>query len=118
MSHWVSPDPQIEEALRELSSSRILEILLVMTYGKSCDALLLGLAALGHRVVIAQSNKQALEGFYRQAFDLVICDQGSEGSSCAELAAYLRTLDPRQRIIVMDLYQQSFLNKTPDGARA
>ena len=67
----------------------------------------LGLAALGHRVVIAKSNKQALESFYLQAFDLIICDQGSEASKCGELAAYLRTLDPRQRILVMDLCQPS-----------
>lgn len=114
MSHWVPPDPQIEEALRELGSSRVLEILLVMSPGRSCDALLLGLAALGHCVVIAKSDKQALETFYRQAFDLVLCDQGSEGSGCDELAAYLRTLDPRQRIVAMDLCQLSRRAKRDD----
>ena len=107
MSNWGLPDPGIEEALRELGSSRVLEILLVMTTGKSCDAILLGLAALGHHVVVAQSDKQALEKFYRQAFDLVVCDQASEESRCDELAAYLRTLDPRQRIVAMDLCQSS-----------
>lgn len=94
-------DPRIEEALRELTPSRLLEILLVTRPRSSSDPLLTGLALLGHRVVIATSDKQALENFYRQAFDLVICDKNFAGSNCDEFAAYLRTLDPRQRILVL-----------------
>ena len=107
MGNGVLPDPRIEEALQELTSSRVLAILLVTAPARSCDPLLLGLAALGHRVVIAKSNQQALENFYLQAFDLVICDQGFEKNKCSELAAHLRTLDPRQRILFIDLCHPS-----------
>ena len=101
-------DPRIEEAFRELTSSRALEVLLVTTPGRSCAPLLPGLAALRHHVVIARSKTQALEYFYLQAFDLVICDQGAEGSTCDEFATYLRTLDPRQRILILDFEQPPF----------
>ena len=101
-------DPRIEEAFRKLTSSRVLEILLVTTPGRSCAPLLPGLAALGHRVVIAKSKKQALENFYLQAFDLVVCDQGSESSTCDEFATFLQTLDPRQRILIMDFERPPF----------
>ena len=94
-------NPRIEEAFRELASSRALEILLVTTPGRSCDAFLPGLEAVGHSVVIAKSKQQALDNFYRQAFDFVICDQGSAGR-CDEFATYLGILDPRQRILIMN----------------
>jgi CheY-like chemotaxis protein len=106
--HELEPDcaaaihRQIQEALPELTSPRVVDILLVINPKTYCDPLLLALAALGHRVVIAKSNQEALKHFYDKAFALVICDRGSEGSGCDEFAAYVRSLDPRQRILPMD----------------
>ena len=99
----IASDPEIAEAFRELTSSVVLNILLVTTPGTSCDPFLGDLAALGHRVVIARSNEQALENFYDEPFDLVLCHRSSERNSCEEFAAYLRALDPRQQILVLDL---------------
>ena len=98
-------DPRIQEAVLELTSERAINILLVIIPKTYCDPLLLGLAALGHHVVIAKSSEKALQNFYDNAFDLVICDQGSEDNTCAEFAAQLRTLDPHQRILVIDFGQ-------------
>ena len=95
-------DPKIEEALRDLESPRVVDILLVLGPESYCEPLRLALAALGHCVVIAKSKEEALESYYDKAFDLVICDSGSERAACDEFAAYLRSLHPRQRVLVTD----------------
>jgi hypothetical protein len=95
-------DPKIEEALRDLTPPRVANILLLIGPDSDCDPLRLALTALGHCVVIAKSKEEALECYYDKAFDLVICDRGSEHTTCDEFAAYLRSLDPRQRILVTD----------------
>lgn len=92
----------IQDALPELTSPRVVDILLVTGPKTYCDPLLLALTALGHRVVIAKSSKEALKSFYEKAFALVICDRASENSGREEFAAYLRTLVPRQRILLLD----------------
>lgn len=92
---------RIQDALPELTSPRVVDILLVIspkTYG---DPLLLALAALGHRVVIAKSSQEALKNFYDKTFALIIGD-GASDSGCDEFLACVRSLDPRQRILLMD----------------
>lgn len=93
---------RIQDALPELTSPGVVDILLVISPQTYCDPLLLALAAQGHRVVIAKSSKEALKNFYEKTFALVICDGASENSGCDEFVAYVRFLDPRQRILLMD----------------
>jgi PleD family two-component response regulator len=103
---------RIQEALPELTSPRIVDILLVVSPETYCDPLLLALAALGHRVVIARSSQEALKNFYDKTFALVICDRASENSGADEFAPYVRSLDPRQRILLMDFAPHPSPNAT------
>lgn len=83
-------------------SPRVIDILAVSQSQARCESLERALTALGHRVVSANSTEQALKMFYSTAFDFVLCDRGHNGSACDEFAAYVRTLIPRQRVLLLD----------------
>lgn len=95
-------DPRIKQVLRELESAPVIDILVVTSGQARCESLKRALAALGQRVLIASSTEQALKIFYSTAFNLVLCDQGTNDTACEEFAAHLRTLVPRQRILMLD----------------
>jgi PleD family two-component response regulator len=101
---------------REIMSSRVVDILAVGQSEARCETLERALTALGHRVACANSTEQALKMFYRTAFNLVLCDRGPNELACDEFAAYLRTLVPRQRVLLLDFAATLGPNQfMPDG---
>jgi hypothetical protein len=106
-------EPSIAETLGgQGETSRGCAVLLVSGRGVPCKLLQRALTARGHCPAIARTTNEAIDEFYRHAFELIIIDQYSEVSANDQLMRYMWLLIPRQRILSID-----FLELCPSGSQ-
>jgi two-component system response regulator AtoC len=71
-----------------------------------CDAVKMMLAFDGHLVETASSGKEALERFEKGKYDLIITDFQMPNMKGDELAAAIKTRDPRQPVVMITAYAE------------
>jgi len=79
-----------------------------------CDAVKMMLEFDGHQIETVGSGQEALALFEKAKFDLVITDYSMPGMKGNELAAQLRTRNPKQPIVMITAYAEMLTaDKTP-----
>jgi CheY-like chemotaxis protein len=82
-----------------------------------CDAVKMMLEFDGHKIETAGSGPEALALFEKARFDLVITDYAMPGMKGNELATQLRTLVPKQPVVMITAYAEMLTaNQTPMDA--
>jgi CheY-like chemotaxis protein len=94
-----------------LSSQR--HILVVDDEPFVCDAVKLMLSFDGHTVETATNGKDALAKFDRAKFDLVITDFAMPAMKGDELAAAIKSRDPKQPVVMITAYAET-LRASPE----
>ena len=79
-----------------------------------CDAVRMMLEFDGHKVETAGSGKEALALFEKTGYDLVLTDFAMPGMKGSELAAEIRSRNPKQPIVMITAYAEMLTaNHTP-----
>ena len=79
-----------------------------------CDAVKMMLEFDGHQIETVGSGQEALARFDETKFELVITDYSMPGMKGNELAARLRTRNPKQPIVMITAYAEMLTaDKTP-----
>ncbi len=79
-----------------------------------CDAVKMMLEFDGHTIETAGSGKDALALMEKNRFDLVITDYAMPGMKGNELAAQIRSQNPKQPIVMITAYAEMLTaNQTP-----